>query len=214
MKNLFKILTCVLCISPLAACGGLLQSTAPQETIYTLRPVPRTDAPAIDQARVVEVMKPAVPPGFETDRIALYTNGGQKLDYYSASKWTTLIDDVIQNFTRRTMSTILPSVVTTIPAESLMADFRLQLKVNEFQAVYDAGLDTPPRLVTDLEFTLISLPEERIVRSFSLGKTGVATSNRLDVIAAGLEKMLQELQAEAFTKMRSSLYPEKTDKKQ
>ncbi len=211
MKNTMKTMSLLAVLLSLGGCStaNLLTSTAPVQTIYALRPAPAIGAEEAGTARVVEVTKPSVPPGFETDRIALYLDGGQKLDYFSGAQWPSLLDEVVQEFTRRTATNTLPFVVAVTPSQSLDADFRLQVKVNEFQPVYDGGIEAAPRLVTNLEFTLISMPEERIVRSFSLGRQGTASSNRLDVIAAGLEKMLQEVEVEAFQKLEPHLRPQK-----
>ncbi len=173
------------------------------QTTYSLRPA--LSAPALETgfktARIVEIARPSVPPGFEGDRIALYLAQGQKLDYFAAAKWPAGLDDVLQNFTRRTLTNTLPYVVAVTPSQSLNPDYTLQMKVNEFQPVYNGDLTSAPRLVTNIEFTLVAQPSERVISSFSIGKQGTASSNRLDVITAGLEKMLQEIEYEAFTRL-------------
>lgn len=203
-----KMILPVLAALMLGACStqGLLQSTAPKGTIYSLRPAESVPSETAGKATVVEIAKPVLPPGFETERIALLMGDGSTLDYFSGAVWPDLLDTVLQDFTRRTATNTLPYVVTILPAQALHADYRLQVKVNEFQAVYaDNTAATEPRLMVDMEFTLISLPEERIVRNFSLSRTGMATSNRLEVITAGLEKMLQEVEAEAFSMLDAHL---------
>ena len=203
MKIMMKPALPLLCLLALGGCStaGMLTSTEPVQTIYALRAPPPAGGSESGHARILEIPKPSVPPGFDTDRIALYLDGGQKLDYFSGARWPSLLDDVVQDFTRRSATNTLSYVVAVTPSQSLDADFRLQVKVNEFQPVYENGINDAPRLVTDLEFTLISLPEERVLRSFSLTRQGMASSNRLDVISAGLEKMLQEVETEAFMKL-------------
>lgn len=186
-----------------AGCGAL-KSTEPQQTIYSLRPLAATQPEGLNVmgiARVVEIMKPTMPPGMERDRIALYLNGGSKLDYYAGYRWSAALDEVIQNFTRRTATNSLPNVVAVISEQAVDAQFRLQTKVNEFQPVYASDATSNPRLITNLEFTLISLPDEKILTSFTMGREGTATSNRLDVITAGLEKMLQDIEKDAFARL-------------
>ena len=193
----------LLALALLAGCGSL-KSTEPQQTIYSLRPLPATEQEGLNVmglARVIEIMKPTMPPGMERDRIALYLNNGSKLDYYAGYRWSSTLDEVIQNFTRRTAANTLPNVVAVISEQAVDAQFRLQMKVNEFQPVYAGEATDNPRLITNIEFTLISLPDEKILTSFTMGREGTATSNRLDVITAGLEKMLQDIEKDAFTRL-------------
>lgn len=201
-----KIILPLLSVLMLGACaGGFLQSTAPKNTIYSLRPADLAPSTTSGKAVVIEIAKPTVPPGFETERIALLMGEGRTLDYFSGATWPDLLDTVMQDFTRRTAGNILPYVVTTAPAQPVHADYRLEVKVNEFQAVYGDNSTSPPRLMVDMEFTLVSLPDERIVRNFSLARSGMAASNNLEAIAAGLESMLQDVQAEAFNKLNTDL---------
>ncbi len=198
-------LSVILLIFPVAGCAGF-KSDAPPQTVYSLRPAERSDIDAANyMARIIEIPKPSLPPGFDTDRIALYMEDGHTLDYYASAAWPAPLDDVIQDFTRRTATNVLPYVVTVTPSQSLNADFALYTKVNEFQPVYQGAAGAPPLLLTEVEFTLISLPEGRIVSSFSLARRGIATSNNLNVITAGLQKMLQEVQGEAFMKIQTYL---------
>lgn len=191
----------------LAGCagGGILTSTEPPQTIYALRALNGAEASEGGPARVVEIAKPNLPPGFETDRIALYLNKGRTLDYYSGARWPDIFDIVIQDFTRQTAGNTLPYIVATLPNQNQSADYRLNLKVNEFQPVYGENASAPPELVLDAEFTLVVLPKEKIVQSFRLTRRTMAASNNLEAIAAGLEKMLQDVEGEAFGRLDARL---------
>lgn len=193
----------------LAACANpskLLTSTAPQQTTYTLRPAPET-APAehVGAARIVEIAKPVLPPGFETDRIALLTQGGQKLDYFAAAKWPDIFDNVVQDTVRRSARNVLPYVVAVTPAQAMDPDYRLQTKINDFQPVYGSDINAAPDVRVSVEFTLVRLPENRIVSSFILTRAQPAESNRLDSIAGTLEKMFQDILGEAFGRLNSRM---------
>ncbi len=186
--------------------GGILTSTEPPQTIYALRAAESTgSAQNAGPARVVEIAKPNLPPGFETDRIALYMDSGRTLDYYSGARWPDILDAVIQDFTRRTATNTLPYVVATLPNQNQYADYRLNIKLNEFQPVYGSGSSAPPELVVDAEFTLVALPSEKIVQSFRLAKRNVAPSNNLEAIAGGLEEILRQIQGEAFARLDERL---------
>lgn len=204
MKKLIAIASLSVLLSGCAG-GGILTSTEPPQTIYALRAAQNADAAQSGPARVVEIAKPTLPPGFETDRIALYLDNGRTLDYYSGARWPDILDAVIQDFTRRTVSSTLPYVVATLPNQNQYADYRLNMKLNEFQPVYGADAGAAPDLVVDAEFTLVALPGERIVQSFRLSERNAAASNNLESVAGGLEDILRRIEAEAFAKLDARL---------
>jgi ABC-type uncharacterized transport system auxiliary subunit len=196
MKKHFALL----CLFALAGCGAL-KSAEPQQVMYSLRPVAATESPAIGERVVLEIVKPTVPPGFDRDRIALYLNGGNRLDYFASARWSSTLDELIQTVTARTAANLYPNVVANASEQNVSAQYRLQLKINEFQPIYEAAATSNPRLISNIEFTLISLPDEKILTSFVMGREGTASSNRLETITLGLEKMLQEIERDAFSRL-------------
>ena len=191
--------------------SGILTSTEPQSTLYTLRHAQAVENTSNQMAKIVEIARPHVPPGFETDRIALYTANGQKIDYFAAAKWSEILDEVLQDYTRRSVVANLPYVVAVTPDQSIVADYRLQIKINDLQPVYGESISAAPVLKAAIEFTLIHLPDERIVSSFTLSKEADSSSNNLDVIVAGMESLLQELYGRAFDKMDEHIAARKRD---
>lgn len=202
-----RLLFSFLALALLAGCSTseILKSSEPRQTIYALHPVKEAPPTESGLARVVEISRPSVPPGFETDRIALYIDGGRTLDYYSGAKWADILDAVLQDFTRQSMTNILPYVVAMSPNEANNANFRLQTKVKEFQPVYGASTSAAPELFVSVEFTLIALPQEDIIGNFTLARRAPATSNDLGNITAELESMMQEIQKEAFGRFDARL---------
>lgn len=202
-----KAILAALMLLPLAGCAGdLLKSTEPQQTIYTLRPIEAAgEVPKNVMARTLEISAPSVPPGMEQDRIALFLDEGTKLDYYAGARWTSSLDHVVREFTRRSASAVLPYVVAVTPEQGIPADYRLQIKVNEFQPVYAANAAAAPLLKANFEFTLVRLPTDQIVTNFTLSKGQLAQENGLDSITLGLEDLLREIEREAFGKIDSKL---------
>lgn len=189
----------------LTGCGAsrILTSTEPQQTIYTLRaPQPQSETEASSSpARVIEIAAPVLAPGLDTDRIALMLADGQKLDYYASARWAESFGPLVQSYTRRTASAVLPYVVAVTPEQHLNADYKLQVKVNDLQPVYPAGTQSVPVVVANVEFTLIRAKSESIVSSFTLSMQQTPADNRLDLIVASLEALLRDIQQEAFLKI-------------
>lgn len=195
------------CTVFVAGCStaGVLKSTEPQQTVYTLRPVEPAGAPSGIPARVIEIATPALPPGMDTDRVALFLANGQKLDYYAAARWSAPLRRIIQDVTRRNASAVLPYVVAVTPEQGMAATFRLQIKVNEFQPVYETDANGVPLLKANLEFALVRANSDKLISSFTLSKEERANDNKLDAITSGLELMLQDLEREAFTRLDETL---------
>ena len=200
MKFNFIMMACVLVI---AGCSPnkILTSTQPQQTIYTLRPVESTATPSTATARVVEITTPSLPPGMDTDRIALFLEDGQKVDYYAAARWSAPLRYILQDFTRRNASAVLPYVVPVTPEQNIQADYSLQMKINEFQPVYGASYGTAPIMKVNVDFSLVDVSSDKIISSFTLSKQEQASENRLDIIMAGLERILQEIERDAFIRL-------------
>jgi len=187
----------------------LLTSTEPRQTIYTLRPIASTGEASATGARVLEISSPSLPPGMDSDRIALFLDDGQKLDYFASARWSASLDHTIQDFTRRSVSATLPYIVAVTRDQGIEANYRLQIKVNEFQPVYGKDSNAAPLLKANIEFTLIRLPSDQIVSSFTLSNQQALQENRLDLITLGLETMLQDIEREAFLKIDAKLQEKK-----
>ena len=141
----------------------------------------------------------------DSDRYALFLDDGQKLDYFATARWSSTLDRILQDVTRRSASAVLPYIVATTPGQGVDPDYRLQLKVNEFQPVYGVNPSAAPTLTVSVEFTLVGVPSDKIMSGFTLSKQEPASENRLDVITLGLERMLQDIEREAFTKLDPKL---------
>ncbi len=207
MRTLTKTIAALSLALVLSACSTsqFLTSSEPPQTIYSLRPVQASGEGSPSPARIVEIAAVTVPPGMDRDRIALYLDQGSKLDYYAAARWSAPLDTLLQEFTRRTASATLPYVVAVTSDQGIPAEYKLQMKINEFQPVYTGDQTSAPMLKISAEFTLIRLPDDMIVSNFTLSKQEAAQDNRLDAITLGLERLLQEVERDAFLKIDAKL---------
>lgn len=206
-----KKLIALCLVLALCGCGtsGILKSTEPQEIIYTLRPVESAGKTSAAPAKILEILPPSVPPGMDRERIALYLDRGQKLDYYAAARWSSSLENLIGEFTRRSASAVLPYLVSVTPDQNIDPDFRMQVKINELQPVYSAAAVETPQLRANVEFTLVDTASEKILSNFVLTKIVAADNNRLDDIVRGLETLLREIEVDAFKRLDPKLRAEK-----
>lgn len=196
----------------LAACSPtkLLTTDEPRQTTYALRGNAAEPSGFTGPAKIVEIAHPTLPTGFERNRIALYMDGGRKLDYYASANWPGPLDGVLEEFTHRILASTLPAIITVSPTQPVDADFRLQTRVIDFQPVYGTSFEAAPLLQTRIEFTLVTLPAEKIVSSFTLESEIEASSPRRDVIISELEAQLQAIETEAFIKLAPHLKQKKS----
>jgi ABC-type uncharacterized transport system auxiliary subunit len=202
--GLIMALTCAVFLSGCST-ANVLKSTEPQQTVYTLRPLVPAENSSDLPARVLEIALSALPPGMDTDRIALFLADGQKLDYYAAARWSAPLRRIVQDVTRRNASAVLPYVVAVTTEQGMEADFRLQVKVNELQPVYEVAANGIPLLKANVEFALVHANSDKLISSFTLSMKERARENKLDAITLGLERMLQDIEREAFTRLDGKL---------
>jgi len=196
-----KLILPLLAVMLLGGCAtNFLKSDEPAPVIFSLRAA-NTEMPQPQiktVSKVLEVQRPSLPPGFDTARIAMYLEDGRRLDYYAGAKWAAPLDETLQEFTSQTARRALSNVIIASPGQSIDIDYRLKLKVNDFEPIYRNGPNEPPLLLASITFTLLALPNDIILTSFTVEQQMTASSNNLGVIADGLQGLLQSIEAKAF----------------
>ena len=199
MKKI-QLAATILILIPLAACLSLT-SKQPPPALYALHPGETAAAIPVAGSPVVEVAEPQLPAGFDTDRIALQMQGGRRLDYYAGAKWPGPLDEALQDFIVESARQAWAGPLVDTPDLSVPAHYRLAVTVNDLQPVYAAGPESAPELRARLTFTLIALPEEKPVTSFTLKAAAPAASNDLSAVTGGLETLLRAILAEGLGRL-------------
>jgi ABC-type uncharacterized transport system auxiliary subunit len=178
--------------------GGKKEADA---SIYTLRS-PGTEraapAAAAKGRAVIAVPKPELPPGLETERIALYFQQGHRLDYYAGAKWSAPLDALLQDLVIQKVQQKLPSKVVGTPDLASSAQYKLALKFTDVAPVYENAPDQPPRLDVGMTVTVVSLPRETVRTQFTLKRSVPASANTLTTITSELGTLLQSLTDDAL----------------
>ena len=180
----------------------------PPPSIYTLHPPQSGNAEPSRQAKapaIIVVPKPEVPTGFDTERIALYFEQGRRLDYYADAKWSGRLDDLLQDFIIQTARHNLPGKVVDTTDLAAAAQFKLSVKITDFQPVYPNGPDSAPRLDVAMTVTLITVPGGTVKANVSVKHSAPASANRLSVITKELEALLQSLTDQALREIAPHL---------
>jgi ABC-type uncharacterized transport system auxiliary subunit len=175
-------------VCPAACTGSLFKSKAVPPTIYMLSAgsAPLA-APAGDSAPQpaipldLAILKPRLPTGLATDRIAvLYPD--RHLDYFADARWSGPAGDVLQDLavqeflhSRRHLRTV--SGDTSVFASA----YWLEIEVTDFQAEYTAASSAPTVHVHFLA-RIGESGDRRILGRFEADARQVAAENRLTAI--------------------------------
>lgn len=198
-----RIVLCLslLCLS-LGACSPF-KSNQPPPNIYALH----AQEPGAEAARarkpVLAVQEPAVPAGFEGNRIAVHLENGRRLDYAAASNWPGALPKTLQDFLIQ--SGRATPLMVVAPDFGIPADYTLLVRVNDFSPWYAGTAEQAPVIRISLSFTLLGAQSERVFSNFTLARSASASANRMTVITAEMEAMLQEMVAEAYGKLVAGL---------
>jgi len=148
---------------------------------------------------IVVVPTPELPPGYDTERIAIQFEDG-RVDYYADGQWSARLDQLMQDVFVASAQSRLPGAIVGKPGLVPAANYRLVLKVTDFGPVYRTSPDTPPRLNVGLNLTVIALPQDTVSAQFIVKKTAPASENRLGVVTNELKGLLHAALDEALDK--------------
>jgi len=192
MKKLIPVLA-LTCLVMLAGCGNITKSKAPPVSVYTLhaeKPEKRASSSA------VIVQEPEVPAGFDTSRIALHMSGGRRMDFYADAAWPDALNKVLQDFV---IQSARFSAIS--PDSGVNAPYSLQIKVNDFQPVYEAEATGMPEVRVSLTFRLIMRADEKLLRDFTLTEKLPASANTITAITGDLETLLRKIVATGLSRV-------------
>lgn len=192
----------------LSGCGGFKSSTPPP-TLYPLHAAAEAPQPAKAQ-RVVSVAEPLVPPGFDSDRIAIYLEQSRRMDYAAGAAWPAPLPKVLQDFIVHAAAAN-PRVMAVLPDSGAPASYNLMVRVNDFEPVYAADAKAVPLLKASMTFSLVALDRNKIIASFTESRENPAAANSLTAITGGLETLAQDMVSQAWQKMLLPDIRKKTD---
>lgn len=171
----------------LAACSGLTSKATPDQT-YLLRAASGTGAPAV--AGVLAVLRPAVQPGLDTDRIML-TRGGQQLDQFASSRWGESLPRVVAALAVESLAGGGGFATVVDAGRAVVAsDYELLLTVRHFEAAYEDG-NALPTIRVAFECTLTAGVPRRVLGSCDAAAEEPAGDNRMSAIVAAMERAAQ-----------------------
>lgn len=196
---MIRTLCLTLCLFSLSGCLALT-SSAPPVTTYVLH-ASRISPDADNDhgpAGILRIENPVLPAGLDSDRIALYTADGRRLDYYAGAKWPAALNSILQDVMIEEGRKALPRMVIDTPDLNVAADYRLAVRIIDFAPVYRDDTAAIPFLNVRANFTLIRLPGNNVILDFTLENGQPATANSLTAVTTGLEALFQQMMQQAY----------------
>ncbi len=168
-----------------AGCSGF-HSNESATQVYTLDPVfAASKAAAPDTAANLQLLRPLVAPGLDTERIAL-RRSEQRLDYYAASRWPEPLPEFLQSLAVEALRATGKYRTVQANGAAFASDQVLQIEIRRFQAEY-AG-DGPPTVHVQLLATLGQRADRKVLASVSADSSVPAVENRMQAVVAAFQK--------------------------
>ncbi|HEU0163257.1 MAG TPA: ABC-type transport auxiliary lipoprotein family protein [Rhizomicrobium sp.] len=175
----------------LAGCGKDLLGPPEAGPIYSVRPVFPPAASVADTAKVpwsLSIMRPNVPGGLASDRIALIQPGGV-LDFYAKATYPDTTSTMIQQALLDGFEASGRIGAVSREQDALQADYLLVVEVKNFEAQY-AVADGIPQVVVAMTAKLTTARGRKIMGTFTTTQTGTASVNSTPAVAQALTAAL------------------------
>lgn len=182
----------------LAGCS-FLRNDAEPDRIYALYPASGVAVGAALPG-VLQVPRPAVQPGLDTDRIAL-TRAGNELDFYAQSRWSGPLPQVLGALAVQSMDGAFTTVTDSGRGAGAI-DYELLLTARHFEAAY--GGNAVPEVHVELECLLVATSPRRVLARCDAEAREPAGENRMAPIVGAFERAVQRALEEVRVKVAAA----------
>jgi len=171
----------------LSACGKDLLGPPEPGPIYPVRPA-FAAAGGEKVSWALAIVRPDVPGGLDSDRIALMQPGGS-LDYYAKATYPDRVSPLVQQALLDAFEASGRIDAVAPEQAALHADYNLVTEVKDFAAHYSQP-DGIPSVTVAITAKLITTHGRAIVSSFAATQTGMASANSAAAVTQALQQAL------------------------
>lgn len=172
----------------LSACGGNLLGPPNTGSIYPVRPVFTAPASGSAVTWSLAILRPTVPGGLDSDRIALLQPDGS-MDFYAKANLPDRAPNIIQSALLEGFESSQRIAAVAREQDALHADYNLVVEVKDFETKY-ATPDGIPQAVVVMSAKLVTAHGRKIVQTFLTAQTVNATANSAGAAAQALSQAL------------------------
>lgn len=193
-----RLLLSGVCVLTLSACGGNLLGPPDAGPIYPVRPdFPPAPANGDKVNWSLAILRPDVPGGLDSDRIALLQPDGS-MDYFAKATYPDRLPATVQHALLEGFEASGRIDKVSREEDALHADYNLLVEVRDFQAVY-AVPDGVPAVVVTLNAKLTTAHGRRIVAVTTVTRKADAGTNSTAAAVAALKQALGAAVTEVVT---------------
>ncbi|MEY4966452.1 MAG: hypothetical protein RL274_2035 [Pseudomonadota bacterium] len=174
----------------LSACGKDLLGPPEAGPLYPVRPTFTAPSGGEKVSWALAVMRPDVPSGLDTDRIALLQANGT-LDYYAKATYPERVPAAVQRALVDGFESSGRIIAVAREQDTLHADYNLVTEVKDFEAKYSMQ-DGIPQAVVVINAKLATAHGRKVVGSFIASKTVAASVNSTGAAVQALSQALNE----------------------
>jgi cholesterol transport system auxiliary component len=178
----------------LSACGADLLGPPEAGPLYPLRPAFPAAAAGEKVNWALSIMRPDVPGGLDTDRIALLQTDGT-MDYYAKATYPDRLPAIIQRTVIEGFEASGRIGAIARAQDALHADYNLLVEVKDFQAVYKVA-DGLPQAVVAISAKLTTAHGRKIIGSLAVSKSVDAGANSTGAATQALSQALGQAVSE------------------
>jgi cholesterol transport system auxiliary component len=174
----------------LSACGSNLIGPPEGGPLYVLRPqVPPAPAGAAKVDWALAIMRPDMPGGLDTDRIALMQSDGT-MDYYAKASYPDRLPAIVQQAVLDGFDASGRIDSVTPEQAALHSDYNLFIEVKDFAAHYGQP-DGIPSVTVSITAKMTTAHGRVVIASLPVVQTGTASANSAGATVQALGQALE-----------------------
>ncbi len=184
----------------LSGCASLLTSNEDPPSIYVLNALPEASVEA-EFDRQLYIETPEVPPGFNTEKIAV-VKASRELDFLVGAEWSDKLDSVLHSYLFKSYENRLP--LGSVFDENLRVnpEYVLSASVRDFEARYVGyEAEEAPEIHVSIVFTLYNRQNEVVADKIVVERVVRAQSNSVRAIVDAFEMALNDVTEESLVQL-------------
>jgi len=169
----------------MTACVSLLPESEPVSVYRLSSPEPAELAG--ENWVIVEIDVPNAPRGLSGDQIAIMQDG-VSLAYIEGARWISPAPRILQGLMIDTFNASNSQLAPTRADDGVRADYELRLDMQEFEAVFDHGMDAAPLVRVRIAARLVAEQGRRFSGARVVTAEVRASANRTSAIVVAFDQ--------------------------
>lgn len=176
-----------------SACVSLLPESEPV-SVYRLSSPEPVELQG-ENWTIIEIDVPNAPRGLSGDQIAIMQDGSS-LAYIDGARWISPTPRLLQSLLVASFNAHDGRLAPTRSDDGIRADYELRLDMQEFEAVYDRGVDAAPLVRVRISARLVAEQGRRFAGARVVTTEIRAAANRTSAIVAAFDQAAQSASRE------------------